>query len=135
MVAAGTGLPGGGPTRVAAGAAPAGSSYPGRITVKERVLVKIAEEATATTLKVDRGDVKVDVAEARGGLAVTIRTPLPIPNLEDTAAIAAGPPVLQRVAGIQEQLRDRIGRITGREVTRVNVTITGAVIAEQKRVR
>ena len=128
MVAAGTGLPGGGPTRVAAGAVPGGSSYPGRITVKERVLVKIAEEATATTLK-------VDVAEARGGLAVTIRTPLPIPNLEDTAAIAAGPPVLQRVAGIQEQLRDRIGRITGREVTRVNVTITGAVIAEQKRVR
>lgn len=129
MVAAGAGHPGGDPQRVAAGAAP------GRITVKERVLVKIAEETAATTLKVDRSDVNIDVAEARGGMAVTIRAPLPIPNLEDTAAIAAGPPVLQRVAGIQEQLRDRIGRITGREVTRVNVTITGAVIAEQKRVR
>ncbi|MFG6278599.1 hypothetical protein [Microbacterium sp. S16(2024)] len=135
MVAAEAGHPGGNPTRVAAGAAPNGPSYPGRITVKERVLVKIAEETTAITLKVDRGDVNVEVAEARGGMAVTIRTPLPVPNLEDTAAINAGTPVLQRVARIQEQLRDRIGQITGREVTRVNVTITGAVIAEQKRVR
>lgn len=78
---------------------------------------------------------KVDVAEARGGMTVTIRTPLPIPNLDDTAAITAGAPVLERVARIQELLRDRIGQITGHEVTRVNITITGAVIADQKRVR
>ncbi|GAA1634834.1 hypothetical protein [Microbacterium flavum] len=135
MVAAGAGHPGVDPQRVPAGAAPAGQSYPGRITVKDRVLVKIAEETTAATLKVDRGDVNVDVAEARGGMAVTIRTPLPVPNLEDTNAIRAGTPVLDRVARVQEQLRDRIGHIAGREVTRVNVTITGAVIAEQKRVR
>ena len=135
MGAPGAGRDGGDPQRGAAGAPNAIPAHPGRITVKDRVLIKISEEATATILKVDRGEVKVDVAEARGGMTVTIRTPLPIPNLDDTAAITAGAPVLERVARIQELLRDRIGQITGHEVTRVNITITGAVIAEQKRVR
>lgn len=133
MSAAGAGQAGGDLTRVAAGASHDASPYPGRITIKERVLVKVAEEATATTLRVDRGDVSVGVSEARGGIALTIRTPLPIPHLDDTAAIHAGAPVLERVQTAQEQLRDRIAHVTGREVTRVNITITGAVIAEQKK--
>lgn len=133
MGPAGAGQAGGDPTRVAAGTAPHAPA--GRITIKDRVLEKVAQEATATTLRVPRGDVSVGVAEAHGGLALTIRTPLPIPHLDDTDAIRSGTPVLERVQTVQTQLRDRIAHVTGRDVTRVNITITGAVIAEQKRVK
>ena len=131
MDAAGAGRVGGDPRQVAAEV----PAHPGRITIDERVLEKVAREATATTLKVDRGEVSVGVSEARGGLAVNVSAPLPVPDLDDTAAIHAGTPVLERVAAIQIELRDRIAHVTGREVTRVNISITGAVIAEQKRIK
>lgn len=130
MIAAGAGRADGVLDRVHA-AAP---TRPGRIVIKERVLVKVVEEATADALRVDRGDVSVGVSEERGGMAVTISTPLPVPELDDVAAIQAGAPVLERVEAIQAQLRDRIGQLIGRDVTRINMTITGAAIAERKRV-
>lgn len=133
MDAAGIGRPGGDPQRVAAGASSAEATAPGRITVKERVFVKVAEEATSTALGIDRGSVSVDVAEAKNGLAVTIGTPLPVPDLDDTEAIRSGNTVLERVAAIQSQLRDRIAEVTGRDVHRVDITITGAVMAEKKK--
>ena len=122
---------GGEPRRVAAEV----PSHPGRITINERVLEKVAKETTATALRVDRADVSVGVSETRGGLAVSVSSPLPVPNLDDTAAIQAGIPVLERVAAIQTELRDRISHVIGREVIRVNISITGAVIARQKRVK
>lgn len=135
MDAAGTVRQGGDPQRVAAGTSPEEATAPGRITIKERVLVKVAEEATSASLGVDRGSVSVGIAEAQNGLAVTIGTPLPVPDLDDTEAIRAGNTVLERVGAIQSQLRDRIAEVTGRDVHRVNITITGAVMAEKKRVK
>ncbi|PQZ54318.1 MULTISPECIES: hypothetical protein [unclassified Microbacterium] len=122
---------GGGPSGAAAGEA---HPYAGRVDVAERVLRKVAHEAVATTVGVGRGDVSVDVAEFRGGIAVRASTPLPIPNLEDTAAVENTKPVLERIGDLQIELRDGLSRLLGRDITRVNVTITGAVIPERKRV-
>ena len=130
MIAAGAGKAEGVLERVHA----ATPTRPGRIVIKERVLVKVAEEATADALRVSRGDVSVAVSEERGGMAITISTPLPVPELDDVAAIQAGSSVLERVEAVQIRLRDRIGQLIGRDVTRINMTITGAVIAEKKRV-
>jgi hypothetical protein len=132
MVTAAAASIGGGPSRVAAEPPP---SHPGRIDIAEGVLVKVAREVSADTVGVDRGQVSVDVAESRGGIAVRISTPLPIPALDDTAAIQAGEPVLERVASIQHEVRDRLAHVIGRDVVRVNITVTGAVIAQEKRVR
>lgn len=123
---------GGGPVRVAAEPPP---SHPGRIDIGERVLVKVAREVSADMVGVDRGQVSVEVAESRGGIAVRVSTPLPIPGLDDTVAIQAGEPVLERVASIQHELRDRLAHVIGRDVVRVNITVTGAVIAQKKRVK
>lgn len=125
---------GGRPPRVVA-AEDGQPSLSGRIAVKERVLIKVAEEAAASTLSVDRRDVSVDVSEARGGLALSVRAPLPIPRLDDTASIQASVPVLERLQTIQEQLRNLVAQVIERDVNRVNITITGAVIAEKKRVK
>jgi hypothetical protein len=123
--------PGGGPAGVAAG----GDAVPGRIDVRERVYRTVTEQASATLIGVPRGDVKVDVAEHPGGIAVRIATPLPVPDLDDTAAIAQSMPVLDRARQLQEQLQQSLSRMLGREVTRINLTITGATIPERRRVR
>jgi len=122
---------GGGPARVATG----GDTVPGRIDVRERVYRTVTEQASATLIGVPRGDVKVDVAEHPGGIAVRIATPLPVPDLDDTAAITQSMPVLDRARELQEQLQQSLSRILGRDVTRINLTITGATIPERRRVR
>lgn len=123
--------PGGGPVGVATG----GATVPGRVDVRERVYRTVTEQASAVLIGVPRGDVKVDVAEHPGGFAVRIATPLPVPNLDDTVAIEQGVPVLERARQLQEQLQTRLTGILGRDITRINITITGATIPERSRVR
>lgn len=132
MAAAAAASIGGGPPQVVAEPPP---SHPGRITVEERVLVKVAREVSADALGVDRGQVSVDVAHSHGGIAVRISAPLPIPPLDDTFAIQSGRPVLERVTSIQHELRDRLAHIIGRDVIRVDVTVTGALVTPKRRVR
>ena len=110
-------------------------THPGRIVVAQRVLAKVAREASAETVGVERGQVSVDVAETRGGIAVRISTPLPIPTLDDTTAIRAGEPVMDRLSSIQQRLRDRLAHLIGRDVFRVDVVVPGAVVAQRMMVR
>lgn len=121
---------GGGPVGVATGA-----TVPGRVDVKERVYRTVTEQASATLIGVPRGDVKVDVSEHPGGISVRIATPLPVPDLDDTVAISQSVPVLDRARHLQEQLQQDLTGLLGRDVTRINLTITGATIPERRRVR
>lgn len=84
---------------------------------------------------VPRGDVKVDVTEHPGGIAVRIASPLPIPDLDDTAAITQIVPVLDRARQLQEQLQQRLTVLLGRDVNRINLTITGATTPIRRRVQ
>ena len=124
---------------LAAGGGPVGAAteatVPGRVDVKERVYRTVTEQASATLIGVPRGDVKVDVTEHPGGIAVRIATPLPVPDLDDTVAISQSVPVLDRARQLQEQLQQRLTGIIGRDVTRITLTITGATIPERRRVR
>lgn len=124
---------------LAAGGGPAGAAtgatVPGRVDVRERVYRTVTEQASATLIGVPRGDVKVDVAQHPGGLAVRIATPLPVPDLDDTVAISRSVPVLDRARQLQEQLQQDLTGLLGRDVTRITLTITGASIPERRRVR
>ncbi|MFD2758743.1 Asp23/Gls24 family envelope stress response protein [Gulosibacter faecalis] len=120
--------------------APAPNSAPeagvsGRIHVRERAIEKAIREASADTIGVPRADVSVEVSEYGGGIAVRVGARLPIPDLADTEAIAAGKPLLERVREAQSDLASMFARVTGREVRRVAVTVTGARIPERKRVK
>lgn len=116
-------------------AATSGSSVSGRIDVRERVYRTVTEQASATLIGVPRGDVKVDVTEHSGGFAVRIATPLPVPDLNDTDAITRAVPVLERARQLQEDLQERLAVLLGRDVNRINLTITGATTPERRRVR
>ena len=105
---------------IIAGGAPAGVTtggvtVPGRIDVKDRVYRTVTEHP--------------------GGIAVRIATPLPIPDLDDAAAIANAVPVLDRARQLQEELQQRLTTLLGRDVNRINLTITGATTPVRRRVQ
>lgn len=119
----------------AGGDRPVGEGAAGRIEIRERVLVKVAREASASAIGVARADVAVDVADFRDGIAVRVASPLPIPDLGDTSAVRATVPVLEQAARLQDDLAENLARLLGREIVKVNLTITGAIIPERRRVR
>jgi uncharacterized alkaline shock family protein YloU len=43
--------------------------------------------------------------------------------------------VIERIRSIQQNLRRNVADLTGRAVTRVDVTVTGAVVPTRRRVR
>ncbi len=107
----------------------------GRVDVAERVFRKAAEQAAAEAIGVERSDVSVDIAASRDTVVVRVRTPFPVPPLDDTEAVRAATPVLEAARGIQHDLHDRITRLFGREVSRVDLTIAGATTPRRRRVR
>ena len=119
----------------AATAATLEPDVPGRTEVQERVYRTVATHASAALIGVGSGDVRADVSQHRDGLVVRIQAPLPVPDLSDTAAIAAGDPILERARRLQEELQDRLQTILGRTITRINLTITGATTPKRRRVR
>ncbi|MEB4613721.1 NTP pyrophosphohydrolase [Leucobacter sp. M11] len=112
-----------------------GRSVPGRVHVRQRVTEKVVREAAAVTIGVSRDHVNVEVSEWGGGLAVRVAAMLPIPDLGDTEAVRAATPILDRVRALQTRLAEEFARLAGREIRRVSVTVTGAIVPERKRVR
>lgn len=107
----------------------------GRTTVQERVLRRVAEAASAEAIGVGIGDVTARLGRYRGDLALQIRSPFPVPDLDDEAAVAAAVPVAERAAAIQIELRDRLETLLGRNIGRVEIRIDGAKVSTRRRVR
>jgi len=107
----------------------------GRIDISDRVLRRVAEKAAADTLGVDPKDVTIDIAAARDTVVIRIHAPYPVPRLDDTAAITAATPVLDAARHAQTHLHDHLTHLYGRDVSRVDITLTGATTPKRKRVR
>lgn len=107
----------------------------GRVDVADRVFRKAAEQAAAEAIGVDRADVSVDIAASRDTVVVRVQAPFPVPRLDDTEAVRAATPVLEAARGIQHDLHDRLTRLFGRKVSRVDLTIAGATTPKRRRVR
>ena len=107
----------------------------GRVDVADRVFRTAAAQAAAEAIGVARAEVSVDIAASRDTVVVRIQAPFPIPRLDDTEAVRAAAPVPEAARGIQIDLRDRLTHLFGREVSRVDLTITGATSPKRRRVR
>lgn len=107
----------------------------GRVDVADRVFRKAAEQAAAEAIGIDRSDVSVDIAASRDTVVVRVQAPFPVPRLDDTEAIRAATSVLEAARGIQNDLHDRLTRLFGREVSRVDLTIAGATTPKKRRVK
>jgi hypothetical protein len=113
----------------------AGPGLPaGRVNIADRVLQKTAERAAADIVGVDAKNVHVEIVSSRDSAVVRVSTAFPVPRLDDTEAVRAATPVLDAARAAQGELRTRLTRLFGREVSRVDMTITGASAPQRKRV-
>jgi len=113
----------------------AGPGLPaGRVNIADRVLQKTAERAAADIVGVDAKNVHVEIVSSRDSAVVRVSTAFPVPRLDDTEAVRAATPVLDAARAAQGELRTRLTRLFGREVSRVDLTITGASAPQRKRV-
>lgn len=113
----------------------AGPGLPaGRVNIADRVLQKTAERAAADIIGVDAKNVHVEIFSARDTAAVRVTSPFPVPRLDDTAAVRSATPVLEAAASAQSELRSRLAQLFGREISRVDLTVSGATAPQRKRV-
>jgi len=126
-----------------------GPVVPGHVSVRPRVLQRVAGAVVAEQLHVDRHDVRVDATDDGGDLALHVATPVRVPALDRATLHVATPvrvPALDRAAGLPEggvlglvrelqgTVRSRVRELTGRSVSRVDVVVTGARAETRRRV-
>lgn len=98
---------------------------PGHVSIAPRVLAKVGGALVAETLAVPRHEVRVDARDDAGSLALSVSTPVTIPALTPGLVVSPGG-VLGTVRSLQATLTSRLFDITGRSVSRVDVTVTGS---------
>ncbi|WP_053387856.1 hypothetical protein [Leucobacter japonicus] len=113
----------------------AAPAIPGRTEVQDRVLNGVARAAAAECLGVPTRSVRASVSAYGSGLAVHVRSPLTVPNLLDAAAVESTPVILDRLDRAQSDLQARLADLLGRDIARVDLTITGAEVAKRRRLR
>jgi hypothetical protein len=95
----------------------------------------VCEQAAARAVGISRREVTVRLGATAGALAIRVEAPLPVPDLSDDARFADADTVTARGHRIREQIRAEVAALTGREVRRIDLTITGARIEKRRRVR
>lgn len=110
-----------------------GPVVPGHVSVRPRVLQRVAGAVVAEQLHVDRHDVRVDATDDGGDLALHVATPVRVPALDRAAGLPEGG-VLGLVRELQGTVRSRVRELTGRSVSRVDVVVTGARAETRRRV-
>jgi uncharacterized alkaline shock family protein YloU len=105
-----------------------------------RALRQIVSMVTAESLGVPSGQVGVELGDDHGMLALTISTAVrvvPLSRITREPAVIArtGGTILARSAQSQIEIRRRVGELTGADVGRVTVRLTGIDVQQERRVR
>ncbi|TFB65646.1 hypothetical protein [Cryobacterium sp. Hz9] len=112
----------------------------GRTRIAPRALRQIVSRVTAESLGVNPNQVGVDLGDDHGMLALTISAPIRVVALSrvtrEPAVIArTGGTILARSATSQTEIRRRVGELTGADIGRVTVHLTGVDVVPERRVR
>ena len=112
----------------------------GRTRIAPRALRQIVSRVTAESLGVHPNQVGVELGDDHGMLALTISTSIRVVALSrvtrEPAVIArTGGTILARSATSQIEIRRRVGELTGADIGRVTVHLTGVDVTPERRVR
>ena len=110
-----------------------GPVVPGHVSLAARVLTRVAASVVAEQLRVDRTEVRVDASDDAGHLALRVTTPVRVPALSGSVQMPAGG-VVGLVRELQSTLTTRVSEITGRTVSRVDVTVSRSLLDRTGRV-
>lgn len=112
----------------------------GRTSVSAKALNRVVAAVSADELDVAASAVSVDLADSAGQLVLTVRSPIRAVALgrvvsDDALVERAGGTLLSRTARAQDIIRSRVNALTGYNVERVVVRITGVDIRQERRVK
>ncbi|QWT24597.1 hypothetical protein KPL76_04215 [Subtercola sp. PAMC28395] len=115
----------------------------GRTRVSSRALDRIVGAVAADALGVETKVVQVRLGDDGGSLAIAVASPIRAVPLVSPGRVA-GPSssrskptgtLLQRAEAAQDQIKNRVGELTGSAVGRVEVRLTGVRLENDRRVK
>ncbi|HET8878859.1 MAG TPA: hypothetical protein VFN00_05360 [Arthrobacter sp.] len=118
----------------------AGRLLAGHNRISTQALTSVARAAAAEALGVPAQDVRADWTDDDGLLALALVTPIAIPSLtsvlRDPARVAAfGGPIQDRAVAAKSQILHRVTELSGAQLSRVDIRVSGATITDGGRVR
>lgn len=105
----------------------------GRTTIASRAVRTVVSAVTAEALEVRASNVSVELHDHDGRLVVVARTAIRVTPLGVDEA-GSGATLLERLSTAQTTIRERVLRITGSTISRVDLRITSADLRERRRV-
>lgn len=117
-----------------------GAEPAGRNRISTQALTSTAKAAAAEYFGVPPQQVRVLWADDRGLLALSLSLPVALPPLQ---TLQRHPGMLERAGGTvwdrahaaKPVLMQRVSELTGSQLSRVDIRITGALLAEGRRVQ
>ena len=114
--------------------------FRGHNRISTQALTSLAKAAAAQYLGVDAEDVRADWTDDDGMLALSLVTPISIPPLKavvaDAARVdAAGGSIRDRTVRAKARILATVAELSGAQLSRVDIRISGAKISEGGRVR
>lgn len=119
---------------------PAGRPLAGHNRIGTQALTSVARAAAAEALGVPAQDVRADWTDDGGLLALSLVTPIAVPSLtavlRDPARVAGfGGPIWDRAVAAKSQILRRVTELSGAQLSRVDIRISGASVSDGGRVR
>ena len=117
-----------------------GQALSGHNRISTQALTSLAKAAAAQALGVDAQDVRADWADDDGLLALSLVAPISIPPLQsvvlDPARVdTAGGAIWERTVRAKESILAKVSELSGSQVSRVDIRVSGARISTGGRVR
>ena len=117
-----------------------GQALSGHNRISTQALTSLAKAAAAQALGVDAQDVRADWTDDDGLLALSLVTPISIPPLQsvvlDPARVEiAGGSIWDRTVKAKESILARVSELSGSQLSRVDIRVSGAKISTGGRVR
>lgn len=119
---------------------PAGRPLAGHNRISTQALTSLARAAAAEALGVPAQDVRADWTDDGGLLALSLVTPIAVPALtavlRDPARVTGfGGTIWDRAVAAKAQILRRVTELSGAQLSRVDIRISGASISGGGRVR
>lgn len=109
----------------------------GHTRITARTLVKVVEAVTAEAFGIPAASVGVGLHDVKGRLGVTPKVAVIVPSLQAAPRIpdAEADTVYARASRARAEIIRRVGLVTGAEVGRVDIRVTGIHTGREPRVR
>ena len=112
----------------------------GYTSISGKALTRTVEAVAADYFAVPRARVSVRVREDGGLLGIIVSAPLAVPPLAEAArhpdlVPEGGGTVYQRAETARTAIGDRVRRLTGSHVERIDIRLTGTPPAQQRELR